>query len=202
MGLIPEVTIGEGGERLKAKAITIVIVILFLAALPIIAIPAKAEEIESIIKGTISGDITHTPAVRITQGYEWRKVYITADSKISDARFFYFYQPILALQIDGKNVIILSQQLVTYKDVRAYQVKIKILQGFLIKGQHYFVARFDPEYNDLMTHTPRGTAIDVNGDGKSSVLYSADGITWSEDLGVDLIYEICGITTLRIIPAS
>ncbi len=140
-------------------------------------------------KNTLSGDITFPPAVWITRGYEWRKVNITI-SKESKAKKLYVFQPITLFRIDGTQVPIKSIKNAVWRGVSCK--KVKFAKFKLAPGAHELVMLFDPAYDSLLTHTQRGAGQDVNGDGKSEVIYSQDGVNWSTDVGVDLIYELVG----------
>lgn len=184
-------------NKIKRKSLLPYVLMAILAVSVILpsAFAVEPDDVETQLSwGTISGDITYTPAVVITPGYEWRKVHISVGS-FSFIRSLYFYAPITHLDIDGRVLSGWTQDVVTYRGVQCYRVKIKFLQGIVRPGEHYFVVTFDPAYSgEALTHTQRGAGIDVNGDGKSSVLYSTNGIDWYEDVGVDLIYEISGIS--------
>ncbi len=130
-----------------------------------------------------------TEAVWITRGYEWRKVNITI-SKESKAKKLYVFQPITLFRIDGTQVPIKSIKNAVWRGVSCK--KVKFAKFKLAPGAHELVMLFDPAYDSLLTHTQRGAGQDVNGDGKSEVIYSQDGVNWSTDVGVDLIYELVG----------
>ena len=103
----------------------------------------------------------------------------------------YVFQPIVELQIDGVAVPIRKIQDTVYRGVSCKLVKFKFKK--LNNGPHELVMKFDPAFDSINTHTARAAGQDVNGDGQSAAIYSADGVSWSTDYGVDLIYELVGI---------
>jgi hypothetical protein len=180
------------------KVLVMALSLISIVVLTVMSGSVAAANVEESIghHGTISGNITYTPKIYISTGYEWRMVNFVNSHALSFAQFFYFYQPILVLQINGKTVTIVSQTLVTYRGVQAYQVEIKPLRGILKNGLNYFEVKFNPAYDNLLTHTGRGENIDVNGDGSVYVYYSTDGVIYDQDSGVELIYEIVGTSIL------